>query len=101
MNKIKKEHRKPFVTAKLIFYDWGWRENVIYRVKASCSEKNKGLLMIDAIRNYFGISNREENEYEEIKIKREIRAIKPIKWARDEKGNIISPFSRKPKEDFK
>ncbi len=101
--KPKKEHRKSFVTAKLIFYDWGWRENVIYRVKASCNEKNKGLLMIDAIKNYFGISNADENKDEEIRIKREreFRAIQPIKWTRDKKGKIISRFSRELKEDFK
>jgi hypothetical protein len=101
MSKIKKEHRKSFVSAKLIFYDWGWRENVIYRVKASCNEKNKGLLMIDAIRNYFGINNMDEKEHEEIKIKREVRAIQPIKWTRDEKGQIVSRFAKKLKEDFK
>lgn len=99
--KGQKEHRKSFVSAKLIFYDWGWRENVIYRVKASCSEKQKGLLMIDAIKNYFGINNYEEKEYEEIKIKKEFRAIDPINWTRDEKGRIISRFSKNLKEDFK
>ena len=99
MSKIKKDHKKPFLTAKLIFYDWGWRENVIYRIKSSCNDKEKGLLMIDSIRNYFGINNADENEYEEIRIKREVRAMQPIEWTKDKKGRIISPFSNKSKED--
>lgn len=102
MSKIKKEHRKSFVSARLVFYDWGWKENIIYRVKSSCSDKNKGLLMIDAIRNYFGINNEDEKEYEEVRIEREVRAIQPtepINWTKDAKGNIISPFSKKLKED--
>lgn len=101
MNGKKKEHKKSFVSAKLIFYDWGWRENVIYRLKASCSDKQKGILMINAIRNYFGISNADENKGEEVRIEREIRAMQPINWTRDEKGKIISRFSKKLKEDFK
>ena len=99
--KQKKEHRKSFVSAKLIFYDWGWRENVIYRLNASCSDKNKGLLMINAIKNYFGINNADENKDEEVRIEKEFRAIEPINWTRDAKGNIISKFSKKLKEDFK
>ena len=90
-----KEHKKPFATAKLIFYDWGWRENVIYRLTAGCNEKNRGLLMIAAIKNYFGISSADEKKDEEIRIKREIRAIRPIKFTRDEKGNLASPFRSK------
>jgi hypothetical protein len=104
MSKTHKGNRKSFVTAKLIFYDWGWRENVIYRVKASCNDKKKGFLMIEAIRNYFGINNIDVGEEEEIRIKREVRAVnqaKPFKWTRDEKGKLISPYSKKLKEDFK
>ena len=97
MNGKKKEHRKSFVSAKLIFYDWGWRENVIYRLKASCSDKQKGLLMVAAIRNYFGISNSDEKE-EEVRIQKEFRAIPPIDWTRNKKGQIISKFSKNLKE---
>ncbi len=92
-----KEHKKPFATAKLIFYDWGWRENIIYRVTARCNEKGKGLLMLSAIRNYFGISSADEKKDEEVKIKREVEE---IKWKRDERGQIVSPFSKKLKDKF-
>lgn len=98
--KPQKEHRKSFVSAKLIFYDWGWRENIIYRLKASCNEKQKGILMIDAIRNYFGINKSEEKEFEKLKIKKEFRALEPIKWRRNDKGQIISRFAKNLK-DFK
>lgn len=101
MRKQKKEHKKSFVSARLVFYDWGWKENVIYRLKASCSEKNKGLLMIDAIKNYFGISNADESKDEEVRIQKEFRALEPINWTRDKKGNIVSRFSKNLKEDFK
>lgn len=92
-----KEHKKPFATAKLIFYDWGWRENIIYRLSARCNEKGKGLMMINAIKNYFGISDSDERKDEEIRIRREVRAIRPIKFTRDEKGNLASPFRTKKK----
>jgi len=87
-----KEHKKPFATAKLIFYDWGWRENVIYRLTAGCNEKNRGLLMIAAIKNYFGISSADEKKDEEIRIRREIRK---VEWKRDSAGRIVSPFRSK------
>ena len=83
-----KEHRKGLITAKLVIYDWGWRENVLYRITAKQNDKKKGLRMIQAIKNYFGINSGDE----EIIIKKEIEK---IKWTRDERGNIISPFSKK------
>lgn len=90
-----KEHKKPFATAKLIFYDWGWRENIIYRLTAGCNERAKGLMMINAIKNYFGISDVDEKENEKVMIKREVRR---IEWKRDERGQIVSPFAKKLKK---
>ncbi len=93
--KTNKEHRKGLITAKLIFFDWGWRENVIYKIQAKQNNKEKGLLMIEAIRNYFSINGRDEKKSEEVRIKKEVEK---INWTRDEKGKIISPFSKKAKE---
>ena len=95
MSKKKFENRKNYITAKLTFFDWGWADNVIYRIKANVNEKDKGLDMINKIKEFFGIKNIDINEYE-VKITND--EIDRIKWTRDERGNIISPFrSRKLK----
>ena len=89
---IKKEHRKGYVTAKLVFYDWGWADNIIYKLKGKVTEKGKGLDMIQKIKEFFNINGGEVEEHEKKEQKKEIDR---IKWTRDEKGNIISPFDRK------
>lgn len=94
MKKQRKERKKSSVTAKLIFYDLGWREKVIYKFQSSCNNKSNGLMMIETIRNYFGITDNDEKNNKLI-IEREVT---PIKWTRDEEGNIVSPFSKGPKE---
>ena len=101
MNGKQKEHRKSFVSAKLVFYDWGWRENVIYKLNSSCSDKKKGILMINAIRNYFGISKNDIDNDEKLEITREFRNKEPINWTRGAKGQIVSRFAKNLKEDFK
>ncbi|KKN59069.1 hypothetical protein LCGC14_0546240 [marine sediment metagenome] len=90
--KVKKQIRKGFLTAKLTFFDWGWADNVIYRVIGKTNEKDKGLLMIDKIKQFFGIRN---NDIEDSETKRIKDEIKRINWTRDEKGQIISPFDKK------
>ncbi len=95
MNKKKVETRKNYVTAKLIFYDWGWADNIIYRIKGKVSEKNKGLEMINKIKEFFGIHNNDIKEHEVKIIDEEINKIDKINWTRDEKGKIVSPFRSK------
>lgn len=89
---VKKQIRKGFLTAKLTFFDWGWADNVVYRVRGKTNEKDKGLLMIDKIKEFFGIQNTDIKDSESKRIKDEI---KRINWTRDEKGRITSPFNKK------
>lgn len=95
----KKIVKKGDLTAKLTFFDWGWADNVVFSVKAKVSEKYKGLQMIERIKMFFGISNKEIVRNEEDNLKTEIAEIKgnksKIKWTRDEEGNITSPFKSK------
>lgn len=88
---IKKDHRKSYVTAKLVFFDWGWADNIIYKLRGKTTEKNKGLMMIQKIKEFFSINGKEIKEHEEKENKKEVNR---IKWTRDEEGNIISPFDR-------
>ncbi|KKL49764.1 hypothetical protein LCGC14_1824460 [marine sediment metagenome] len=92
MSKKKVENRKNYITAKLVFYDWGWADNIIFRIKGKVSEKNKGLEMINKIKEFFGIRNNDIEEHES-----EVRdeEVERINWTRDERGNIISPFRSK------
>ncbi len=95
MSKKKAEIRKSYITAKLVFFDWGWADNIIYKIKGKETEKNKGLTMISKIKELFGIRNNEIKEHDS-KVRDE--ELDKIQWTRDEKGNIISPFrSRKLK----
>lgn len=94
--------KKADLTAKLTFFDWGWADNVIFSLKAMITEKHKGFLMIEKIKMFFNINNKDIINNEEQHIKREINDIKEmqkekskIKWTRDEQGNIISPFRTK------
>lgn len=89
---VKKPIKKGFLTAKLTFFDWGWADNVIYKIKGRTNEKDKGLLMINKIKEFFGIHNNDIEDSEKKRIKDEI---KRINWHRDEKGRIISPFDKK------
>ncbi len=93
--KPKKQIRKGVLTAKLTFFDWGWADNVIYTQKAKVNEKLKGIQMISKIKHFFGITNKDIKESEEILIRYEIEK---IEWTRDDKGNIISPFKTKREE---
>ena len=87
--KQKKEIKKGVLTAKLTFFDWGWADNIIYRIKGKVTEKNKGLDMISKIKEFFGIQDNDIMNHD-----REVRdeEMARIKWTRDDKGNIVSPF---------
>ena len=85
----------------------GYAERPIYSSRAVCpGEKSKAIDMIFMLRDNFEISQKDEiekrrKEIEETKVEMDkrkdfIKAVnKPIKWTRDEKGNIISPFPHK------
>ena len=91
--------------AQLTFH--GWFGDLIDRIKAKTTEKEKGMMMLEKIENQFGISEsdkvifrkemqeREEREWEEMERQAEVMKDKPFK--RDEHGNIISPFASKKK----
>ena len=86
---------KGYLTAKLTVWDWGWADNIVAKIVGRASEKDKGLLMIERIKDCFSISNKDIAEDE----KKEIRAeAERIQWTRDEKGNIVSPFSKRAKK---
>ncbi len=106
--KPKKEIRKGNLTAKLTFFDWGWADNIIYKVKGKVNEKDKGLLMIQKIKEFFGVRNKEIEESERKDIDDEIERInimrkekEKIEWTRNDKGRIISPFDKKIQRDKK
>ncbi len=107
MSKDKKEHKKAFVTAKLMLFDWGWRDRIIYNSSAKQHEKDKGIMMVEKLKNLFGISHVDEETFRSKMVELEKDAftpnkypkeIKPFKWTRDEKGRLISPYSKKAKE---
>ena len=113
MSKYRDRRRKPFSSgrtrAKLSFDD-GFAERPFYAIKAFTTEKHKGMDMLDLIIQNFGISEKEMKEAFRIKMEEfNYDAMQPtiapkgfkqeeIKFTRDEKGNIISPF--KTKIDF-
>ena len=113
MKKNKKISNKPQtrfrarLRAKLSFDD-GFAERPLYSIKAFTNEKGKGINMIDLIRDNFDVSNLDLKEYQKDKfteLTRDFEELEeekitrtPIKWTRDEKGQIISPFGNKAKE---
>ena len=98
-NKTLKESRKGYLTAKLSIFDWGWAENILFKLKAKQSEKNKGLIMIQKLKELFGISNHDIQLHERKIINDEVRKITFTRdvFTRDERGNIVSPFRSKRK----
>jgi len=98
----KKIVKKPNLTAKLTFFDWGWADNVVFSLKAKVTEKYKGLIMIDRVKAFFGITNKEIVNNEKENIEKEMADIEESRdkstrdrWTRDEGGNIVSPFKTK------
>lgn len=89
----KKIIKKNFLTVKLMIYDWGWADNILYRFTAKTSEKLKGVMMLQKIKEVFGISEKDVQEHHE----EEIKAQGDIPWTKDNRGRIISPFSVKKK----
>ncbi|KKM68578.1 hypothetical protein LCGC14_1459530 [marine sediment metagenome] len=109
MSKNKKEHRKGYLTAKLVFFDYGWRDNIVYNAMAKQHEKEKGLAMVERLKNLFNINLFDEEEFRKKMIQMQVEAFTPteypkerelVKWTRDEKGKIVSPFSKKDKKEI-
>lgn len=95
MSSNNKIHKKSYLTAKLTIFDWGWPDKIIFGLKGKQNEKGKGMLMIDRLKDLFGISNSDITTHEEESIQKEVKKMEKIKWTRDDKGNIISPYRSK------
>ena len=100
MKSGRKKGRKVLMRAKLVF-DEGFAEKPVYRIKAFVSEKRKGLDMMDLIQKNFSITDSEwRNRYRENM--KDVLADpnffnkdsmdRKVRWTRDDKGNITSPF---------
>ena len=100
MSDNKKIIRKNLLTAKLTIFDWGWADNIIYNLRARTSEKTKGIMMLEKIKEIFGINDYDVYNHEENEIKAQ-QKIQKIEWTRDEDGRIISPFKKKDSKGFK
>lgn len=95
--------------AQLTFH--GWFGDLMDRIKAKTTEKEKGIMMLDKIENQFNISEvdrksfrkelkeREEKEFDEMREQAKERKDKDP-FTRDEQGNIVSPFASKKKLNF-
>ena len=77
---------------KLSFHD-GYAEYPIYSIKALTTEKDKGMNMLELIEQQFGITKEDRKVAFIVRVREEENI-----WTRDEKGNIISPFSKKIKQ---
>lgn len=107
MNNKKKFNRsgRQSDIAQLTFH--GWFGDLIDRIRAKTTEKEKGMMMLEKIENQFSISKpdreifrkemqeREKKEFAEMEKQAEAMKDKPFK--RDEHGNFISPFALKRK----
>lgn len=96
--KPKSRYGTPADIARLDFHNWFGQLHD--RMKAKTTEKDKGVLMIEKIQHYFGISMEycrqrlHELNMEAMKpteVPKEIKQRK-IKFTRDSRGEIISPF---------
>jgi len=78
--------------AKLTF-DEGFAERPVYSIKAVTTEKDKGINMMELIENTFNISDFDREDSKRRKVE-EFENINQhqIRWTRDAKGEIISPF---------
>jgi len=82
----------------------GWFGDLIDRIRAKTNEKERGMLMVNKLENYFNINEfdrkifrqklleREKRDFKEMEEQAKLIEVKPIKWTRDETGKIVSPF---------
>lgn len=81
---------RPADIARLDFHDWNGE--ILDRIRAKVTEKKIGVLMIDKIKDNFGITDIDIRYYHNEEMKEERKRIfdtKPINWKRDEQGRII------------
>ena len=113
----RKNRKEGSMIATLNFLEYSPFPKVLYGIKSNTNEKDKGMLMIDAIQHNFSIDDidmdqfrmelkkKEEKDFAELNIiaieekkeevkKKGLKDEQP-KFKRDEKGNIISPFATK------
>ncbi len=90
-----KPTRKAYLTAKLTIWDWGWADEIVTKIVGTAMQKERGLMMIERIKDCFSISNKDIREDEQKEMYAEANR---IQWTRDEKGNIISPFSKRARD---
>jgi len=98
----KTRNGQPADIVTLTFHDW--YGNKIDKVKGKTTEKNKGVVMLKKIRDQFAIDNIDISEFEYAELEEQKKMFdNSVKWTRDEKGNIISPFdsNTKNKDTFK
>ena len=107
--KSKKEfkYKNARLRARLSFDD-GYTEKPLYSIKAFTNEKGRGISMIELIQDNFNINSLDIKEFQQEKfnqltedfevLEKNIKAREPIKWTRDERGEIMSPFGNKAKE---
>lgn len=98
------QHSINRLRAKLSFDD-GFAERPLYTIKAFTNEKSKGINMLSLIEDNFSITledrlEHEKKEWEDLskdinEFSREVDKRKKVEWTKDEKGRIISPFSKK------
>jgi phage repressor protein C with HTH and peptisase S24 domain len=108
-NKRRKKTNHSFKLRARLSFDEGFAEKPVYTVKAFTTEKDKGIRMIELIRDNFNINKFEMNKLFRQRMEKlnedamtpttykAFSKTKPIKWTRDERGNLASPFRSKKK----
>lgn len=96
-----KEYRNAKLQARLSFNE-GYAEHPIYSIKAFTSEKEKGFNMAKLILDNFGFSIIDLEDHLDKKDKEMVKDMKDLAngkkdpkdgWTRDERGNLVSPWS--------
>lgn len=97
----KTRNGQPADIATLSFHDW--YGNKIDKVKGKTTEKNKGIIMLKKIKDQFGIGDLDIRKFEYMELEEQKKLVEnsPVKWTRDENGNITSPFASKFNDTFK
>lgn len=84
--------------ATLTFH--GWFGNLIDRIKAKTTEKDKGMQMVDLIEKRFSLNLGDMEIWRKDNLENERKELEELQskpFQRDQFGNIISPFVNKKK----
>ncbi len=97
----KRRYSEGVVLAKLTFSDATNYPTPFDKMVGRTSEKTKGAMMVKKIKDMFSLSDIQIRHIVEQEARREIeehrgiwRETNAVQWTRDEKGNIVSPFSK-------